>query len=78
MLGLGALLWSWWFPTSWYAVINGTDSDHVFLENKPHDCDFLKAPLGDNNCHYDRRVSTEKDSKTDKVNVYISWDKVEE
>ena len=72
-----ALLWAWLSPVSWYEFWYDTDTEHVHMQAEPHDCDFLKAPLGYKECHYQRQVETEKDPKTGKTNVYIYWNKVE-
>ena len=34
--------------------------DQVTIEKKPTNCNFFHAPLGEKDCHYDRRVSTIK------------------
>jgi hypothetical protein len=57
--------------------VYSTDTDQVFVQPKPHDCDFLKAALGDKEGHYEKQVETQTDPKTGKVNVYVSWNKVE-
>ena len=62
---------------SWYAFRYGTDSDQVHIEAEPHDCDFSKAPLGDKECHFEKQVETQTDSKTGKVSVYVFWNKVD-
>ena len=30
--------------------------DDVIYEDKPHDCDFITAPLGRKNCRYEKKV----------------------
>ena len=79
LLVLGFLVFLWWriFPESWYAFVNGTDIDLVHIQPEPHDCDFSKAPLGDKECHFEKQVVTQRDSKTGKLTVYIYWNKVE-
>jgi hypothetical protein len=72
-----AFSWYWFFPASWYAVMNGTDSDHVVVQPEPHDCDFSKAPLGDKECHYEKKIETQTDSKTGKVSVSVYWNRVD-
>jgi hypothetical protein len=69
-------LWYDWFPVSWYAITNGTDSAHVTIQSPPHDCAFSKAPLGDKGCHYEKQVVTQPDRQTGKVSVYVYWNKV--
>ena len=61
-----------------YSLQYGTDTNHVYIEPKPHDCDFDKAPRGDKECHFDRIVTTDNSGKDRKVTVYVGWQKVEE
>jgi hypothetical protein len=42
-----------WHSKTRYSVQYGVDSAHVIKDKKPHDCDWLAAPLGNKNCHYD-------------------------
>ncbi len=51
-------VWPLVFPESrWaYALAYDTDEKHVRIEPKPHDCDFLHAPLGDKHCHYEKAI----------------------
>lgn len=64
------LRYAWWYNVS---------SDQVTIEKKPTDCDFFRAPLGDKECHYERRVSTVRvkteylDFQRGSVN-YVSFD----
>jgi len=55
-------------PSIWhaqwrYAFEYGVASNDVHAETKPHDCNFLAAPLGAKYCHYERLVSTVKETK---------------
>jgi hypothetical protein len=50
-----------------YGLPQGPNWDQVTKEKAPHDCEWLKAPLGEKYCHYDAVVSSgriSKDSKT--------------
>ncbi len=48
----------WRAPTqSYYAWKYGVPAAAVTNLPRPHDCDFLSAPLGDKNCSYERRVT---------------------
>lgn len=51
---------AWWLmPDNWrskYAVRYQVEPDQVFIDQKPHNCDWLSAPLGDKHCHYDSVV----------------------
>jgi hypothetical protein len=55
--------------------------DHVFVQAKPHGCDFDDAPLGNKHCHYEKHVDVERacprpDCRV--TSVYVSWSKVDE
>jgi len=52
--GLDGLWHSKWRYSWSYSV----DPAQVTMEKKPTDCDFLRAPLGEKECHYERQVST--------------------
>jgi len=67
----------WFFPATWYATWYNTDVDQVHIEAEPRDCDFLKAPLGNKECHYEKQVDAQTDPKTGKVRVDIHWNRVE-
>ena len=41
--------YSWWYNVGY---------DQVTIQKKPTECDFFDAPIGNKDCHYDRRVST--------------------
>ena len=47
-----------WHAKWRYALTNGVSRDKVMIDTHPHDCAFLKAPVGEKYCHYDREVST--------------------
>jgi hypothetical protein len=56
-----------WESKSRYAMYYGVPNEHVTLLKKPHDCDFLKAPIGSKECHFDKNVEVTqigKDTKT--------------
>jgi hypothetical protein len=39
-----------------YEVIYNLDSNKIHYTEKPKDCDFLHAPLGDKGCHYKKII----------------------
>jgi hypothetical protein len=41
-----------WTNSVWYAVQFGVSPTVVHSEDKPKDCDFIHAPLGDKGCSY--------------------------
>jgi hypothetical protein len=55
--------------------------DHVFVQPKPHGCDFDDAPLGSKHCHYEKHVEVERACPGPGcrvTSVYVSWSKVNE
>jgi len=72
----------WWsvspisFDRFLYGLEYDTDSAHISMDSKPHDCDHFKAPIGDKECHFEKSVTTDKDEHG-KIEVYVSWDKVD-
>ena len=57
---VGYVIWlllpgRWTDPVK-YALIYSVDDSKVTYAEKPKDCDFIHAPLGDKACHYDKIV----------------------
>jgi hypothetical protein len=54
-----------WYSKLRYSIQCGVPYSQVTKQNEPHDCDFLKAPIGEKNCHYEIEVTktttTERD-----------------
>ena len=52
---VGAFLWSLpgtiWHAKWRYTADYGIPSSKIYVQNKPHDCTFLAAPLGEKYCH---------------------------
>jgi hypothetical protein len=46
----------------------------VIVNPRPHDCEWLTAPLGDKHCHYDPLVRRVRTSVTDKGDPLVSYD----
>lgn len=61
-------------PQQWYAMQNNIPVERVSVQPKPHDCEFMKAPLGDKNCHFERVVIRLQDK--DGLRLVISWNRV--
>lgn len=47
-----------WHSKWRYAVNYGVSEQDVSIDDEPHDCAFLTAPLGNKYCHYERAVFT--------------------
>ena len=55
--------------------------DKVFIEAKPHGCDFYDAPLGNKHCHFEKQMDAVKACPAPDCRVtavYVSWRKVQE
>jgi hypothetical protein len=57
IIGAGYIFSSSWFDVPWYAVEYSVDPFKVQVGNKPKDCDFMHAPLGRKECHYDAKAT---------------------
>jgi hypothetical protein len=61
ILGLCVLIVYWIIPVKTrYAWEYDTITNDVFISAKPHDCEFLTAPMGRKNCHYAKHVEAVK------------------
>jgi len=69
-----------WHSKARYAMQYGVAYDKVYKSNKPHDCDFLAAPIGEKNCHYDADAQKDDSNPPAKPesSVTVTWQKVEE
>ena len=58
---IGVFLWSLpgtiWHSKWRYAAFYDIPSSAIYVQNKPHDCTFFAAPMGEKYCHYERTVS---------------------
>ena len=78
LIALAVVVW-WFLPDKpHYAVLYSVDMNRVFVEPRPSDCDFSRAPIGDKGCHYEKVVTTEKGDTGKTTGVYVSWNKVKE
>jgi len=69
----------WLFPNSrtGYAMKYEAEEKNVFIEPRPHDCEWDKAPIGNKYCHFDKIVQTNT-NQNGKKEVYVNWRKVNE
>lgn len=75
---LGFSLWTLpgiiWHAKWRYAADYNIPSSEVYVQDKPHDCAFLAAPLGEKYCHYERTISITRWAKSTEGNPIISYD----
>jgi hypothetical protein len=75
---IGSLLWTVpadiWHAKWRYAAAYGIPSSQLYVQDKPHDCAFLAAPLGNKYCRYERTISTVRWAKSTEGNPIISYD----
>jgi hypothetical protein len=69
-----SLLGQAWHAKWRYALAYAVSSDKVHIDNHPHDCAFLAAPLGEKYCHYERTVSTVRWSTSTTGYPIVSYD----
>ena|SRR5215469_5824760 len=77
---LGFALLSYWLTPEQQRIVNEyhISKDKVFIEPKPHGCDFNDAPLGNKHCHYEKKQEVAKDEQGHVTSVYVYWNKVQE
>jgi hypothetical protein len=51
--------------------------EQVIVDPRPHNCEWLTAPLGSKHCHYDPVVRSVRTSVTDKGEAVVSYDEGE-
>ena len=54
---IGVLIWFAWLGDSKLRYEIQYDDAEVTVDDKPHDCEFLTAPMGRKNCSYRKEVS---------------------
>ena len=47
-----------------------TKMDNITIDHKPKDCDFLTAPLGLKNCHYEALINKQGEW------LYVGWKRI--
>jgi hypothetical protein len=84
---VGAFVIGWWTDADWflkwlYAGKFNVTMEQVTVAKKPHDCDFMQAPMGSKNCHYIQRASpfypSEPGSPLKYNHVDVDWDRVQD
>jgi hypothetical protein len=75
---VGTFLWSLpgtiWHAKWRYAAAYNIPSSDVYVQDKPHDCAFLAAPLGDKYCDYERTISNTRWGTSGNGNPVVSYD----
>lgn len=57
-----------------YAMTYDIPSSEVYIQKKPHDCNFLASPLGAKYCNYERIVMITRWAKSTTGNPIASYD----
>jgi hypothetical protein len=85
--GIAGWLYFVGFDATWYAVEYKVSPDKVHVDTKPKDCDFMHAPLGNKECHYEAKataynaagLSAAAGFPDQKINsVVVTWSKVKD
>jgi hypothetical protein len=48
--------------------------DQVFVDHRPHDCEWGTAPIGSKHCHYNAVIQTVRTFVDDKGRLMVSYD----
>lgn len=81
MLLLFALYWgaSYLMPTKYkVAMQKFVHLTQVSVADKPHDCNWDAAPIGNKYCHYDETLFAFTDKNRRVEMIYVNWIKVKE
>jgi hypothetical protein len=57
-----------------YAIKYSVNPSSVFIDRRPHDCEYETAPLGNKNCHYDAKVTSVRTSQAADGTGWASYD----
>jgi hypothetical protein len=75
---IGVFMWSLpgtiWHSKWRYSAAYDIPSSRVYVQDKPHDCAFLAAPLGEKYCHYELTVSITRWARTKDGSPIVSSD----
>jgi hypothetical protein len=74
IFSLWPLLGDIWNSKWRYAALYDVGSRDVFIQKKPHDCEFLAAPLGVKYCDYERTVSFARWKTSTEGKPIVSYD----
>jgi hypothetical protein len=80
LIWIGAYAVTWLFPTSewaykWrYAFEDHLSDALVRVDPKPHDCEFMSAPIGSKHCYYEAMVITVRITTTSSGQRLVSYD----
>jgi hypothetical protein len=63
---------------SWYALNSLVPVARVEVEKRPHDCEFLTAPLGEKHCHYNAKafVLSGADTPDGRKSLVVGYERV--
>lgn len=82
LMALGLFIFLGWIPDAWhsntrYAIQYQVGYDQITHYYRPSDCSFMRSPIGDKKCHYERHVSVVGDNTSQK-RVVIDWEKIDD
>jgi hypothetical protein len=53
LITITAIFWFGYYTPWWLHSYTGVAASHIRIFNKPHDCEYDTAPLGNKWCHYE-------------------------
>jgi len=71
---ISSLVGGMWNSRFIFSLRYNVPSEQVTIDEKPHDCDFLHAPLGDKGCSYVRDVTVIKTGTNAAGEHFVTYD----
>ncbi len=71
--------WARWVNQMRYSVSEDVPYTqvHQFQDRPPSDCDFLRSPIGEKNCHFKKHVDVIPKTDAEPKSVEVYWTKEE-
>ncbi len=71
---VGAIaLWSYWDSAFILSYRFRVNEENIYIQKKPHDCEFLSAPIGRKHCSYEKVYQRYDASERDNRQLYVSY-----
>jgi len=65
-------VWHWaWYSKLRYSIQYEVPFSQITIDKEPHDCEFLKAPIGEKDCHFGAEVTTTTTTEPDTENPSV-------
>jgi hypothetical protein len=69
------IYWGDIWNSKWrYSLFRTADLNRITILKEPHDCDFMRAPIGSKGCHCEKSVTVTKWATSTKGSPIVSYD----